>query len=398
MSARSRLPATVIALGLVSLLTDAASEMIMPLLPIFLTTVVGAGAAFVGLVVGVADTTAAFVKLASGAAVDRAPAKKPFVVLGYTLASAVRPLIALATAPWHVLAVRFTDRIGKGLRSSPRDALLAGAADEDQRGRAFGFHRAMDHAGAVVGPLAALVLLRVAGVPLRTVFALAAIPGALAVAVVVLGVHETRAPAKAALAPPKRLSERLGLRGAPLSPRFRRYLFAVALFTLASSTDTFLILKALQVGMAPWLAPVLWAALHLVRAAMSTWAGGLSDRMGRASVIRIGWVIYGVSYAAFAFASTELQVWLLVAIYGGASAFHEGAEKALVADLAPADAKGRAFGLFHFTVGLCALPASLGFGALWQFASARAAFLTSGGLALAAALLLGWALRPDAVA
>jgi MFS family permease len=254
----------------------------------------------------------------------------------------------------------------------------------------------MDHAGAVIGPLAALLLLRVAGVPLRTVFALAAIPGALAVAVLVFGVHETRAPAKAALAPPRRLSERLGLRGAPLSPRFRRYLFAVALFTLASSTDTFLILKALQVGMAPWLAPVLWAALHLVRAAMSTWAGGLSDRMGRARVIRIGWVIYGVSYAAFGFASSELQVWLLVVCYGAASAFHEGAEKALVADLAPADAKGRAFGLFHFTVGLCALPASLGFGALWQFVSTRVAFLTSGGLALAAALLLGWALRPDA--
>ena len=234
---KRKLPAAVIALGVVSLLTDAASEMIMPLLPVFLG-MLGAGATFIGLVDGVADTTAAFVKLASGAASDRARTKKPFVILGYGIASAVRPLVALATAPWHVLAVRFTDRIGKGLRASPRDALLASAIEPEQRGRAFGFHRAMDHAGAVIGPLAALALLRWAGVSYRTVFALAAIPGGLAVAMLVFGVREKPGPGSGS---GSGWRERFGFVGKPVGARFKRYLVVLGVYTLAASTDTFLI-------------------------------------------------------------------------------------------------------------------------------------------------------------
>lgn len=378
---KRRLPGTVVALGVVSFLTDFSSEMIYPLLPAFLVTL-GAGGAFVGLVEGVAETTAAMLKLGSGIWADRLRRKKPLVVAGYGLASLVRPLVALAQAPWHVLAIRFTDRVGKGIRTSPRDAIIAGSTPGDRRGAAYGFHRAMDHAGALVGPLVAFALVGGLALGHRTVFALAAIPAAAAILVLVFGVREA-APSPSPKASPGPSAER-----GSLPRRLKLYLAAVALFTLGNSTDFFLLLRAQQVGVPAAHAPLLWAMLHLVKSTLATPLGALSDRVGRRRLIIGGWLVYAATYAGFGLAGAAWQIWALFLIYGVYFAATEGAEKALVADLAPEAVRGRAFGSFHFVVGICALPASLGFGVIWDQVSPAAAFFAGAALSLAASALL----------
>jgi MFS family permease len=378
LSARRRLPAAVVALGLVSLFTDASSEMIIPLLPAFLVTL-GASATMMGLIDGVAETTSAMLKLGSGVWADRVRRRKPLVLFGYGLASLARPLIALAQTPLQVLGIRFVDRIGKGVRSSPRDALIAEAAAPEQRGAAFGFHRAMDHTGALVGPLLAFGLVWL-GLSTRAVFALAAIPAALAVVTLALFVREVpREPAlpQATGAPAAR---------APLPPALRRYLVVLAIFTLASSTDFFLLLRAHELGVPDVHAPLLWALLHLVKSTLSTPLGALSDRLPRRRLILAGWLVYALVYGAFGLARAPWHIWALFLVYGLYAAACEGAEKALVADLAPAAARGRAFGWFNFTVGLCALPASLAFGIVWDRVGHAAAFFTGASLAAVAGL------------
>lgn len=377
-----RLPRTVVALGVVSLLTDASSEMIVPLLPAFLVSL-GASGAFVGAVNGVADTASSLMKLASGGWADRAARKKPLVLLGYGLASIVRPLVAIAQAPWHVLAIRFTDRLGKGVRTAPRDALIAQATPADRRGAAFGFHRAMDHTGALIGPLFAYVLLR--WLPPRTIFALAAIPAAVSLVALALFVREEAAPARVAPA--------AGAARPRLPPRLLAILAVIVLFTMGNSTDFFLLLRAQDVGIDATLAPILWSLLHLSKAALSTPLGALSDRVGRRRLLFFGWGVYALVYLGFSFASAPWHVWALFAAYGVFFAATEGVEKALIADLAPAELRGRAFGLYHFLVGACALPASVGFGVVWDQVSHGAAFAC--GAALAGAAAIGLALiRP----
>jgi len=368
---------TVRSLGLVSLLTDVSSEMIYPLLPAFLTGSLGAGPAFLGVVEGLAETVAAFVKLASGRLSDRLRRRKPLVVAGYSLSSLVRPLVALAAAPAHVLIVRLLDRVGKGVRGAPRDALLAEVTAAAERGRAFGFQRAMDHAGAAVGPvLAAAVLL--ATDELRVVFALAAIPGAFAVLALVRGVRE---------APRACGSTRVTTaRALPLEPALLRYLAVLALFTLGNSSDAFLLLRAQQAGVPLALVPLLWALHHLVKAGTSTWGGALSDRVGRRPTILFGWGLYALTYAGFAIAHAPFAVVGLFVVYGLFHATTEGAERALVADLAGAASRGRAFGLFHAVTGAVLLPASLLTGLLWQRFGAGMALGTGAVLAGLAAL------------
>jgi len=368
---------TVRSLGLVSLLTDVSSEMIYPLLPAFLTGSLGAGPAFLGVVEGLAETVAAFVKLASGRLSDRLRRRKPLVVAGYSLSSLVRPLVALAAAPAHVLIVRLLDRVGKGVRGAPRDALLAEVTAAAERGRAFGFQRAMDHAGAAVGPvLAAAVLL--ATDELRVVFALAAIPGAFAVLALVRGVRE---------APRACGSTRVTTaRALPLEPALLRYLAVLALFTLGNSSDAFLLLRAQQAGVPLALVPLLWALHHLVKAGTSTWGGALSDRVGRRPTILFGWGLYALTYAGFAIAHAPFAVVGLFVAYGLFHATTEGAERALVADLAGAASRGRAFGLFHAVTGAVLLPASLLTGLLWQRFGAGMALGTGAVLAGLAAL------------
>ena len=386
------LPRSVKTLGLVSLLTDASSEMIYPLLPAFLTGALKAGPAFLGVVEGLAEALAAFVKIGAGALSDRMPRRKPAVVAGYGLSSLVRPLVALATAPLHVLAVRLLDRLGKGVRSAPRDALLAEVTPAEQRGRAYGFHRAMDNGGAMVGPLlasAALLFTR----DLRLVFGLAALPALAAMATLVFVVREEARPAAGTPAP----AGEGGPGSGPLRRPLRLYLLVLAVFTLGNSSDAFLLLRAQEAGVALTFIPVLWSLHNMVKAAAGTAGGALSDRVGRRRAILAGWAVYALAYAGFAVARSPSQVFALFAVYGLFHALTEGPERALVADLAGRAERGRAFGLYHAVMGAMLLPASLVTGLLWQAQGAAAALGLGAILAGLAALGL-WRLVPEPAA
>jgi MFS family permease len=387
---RPPLPRPVKTLGLVSLLTDASSEMIYPLLPAFLTGTLKAGPAFLGVVEGLAEALAAFVKIGSGALSDRVARRKPVVVAGYGVSSLTRPLVALAQAPAHVLAVRLLDRVGKGMRSAPRDALLAEVTAPEERGRAFGFHRAMDHTGAMIGPLLASAALLVTG-ELRTVFALSAIPAALAMAALIFLVRE---PTRKDVGPPAARESGASATGGLAGRPFRRYLLVLAVFTLGNSSDAFLLLRAQEAGVALAFIPLLWAFHHLVKAATSTWGGTLSDRWGRRRAILGGWALYGLAYAGFALVRSPLQVVSLFAVYGLFHALTEGPERALVADLTGSEGRGRAFGLFHAVTGAMLLPASLLTGVLWQTWGAATALGAGALIAVIAALGL-WLLVPE---
>ncbi|MDB4883085.1 MAG: major facilitator superfamily 1 [Gemmatimonadetes bacterium] len=378
-SARPKLGRNVMALAAVSFLTDVSSEMIYPLLPIFLTSVLGANASFIGAIEGAAETTAALLKLASGWWSDRVRKRKPLVLWGYAIASAMRPLVAIATSASQVLVIRVADRVGKGIRNAPRDALIAESVDPSIRGRAFGFHRAADHAGGVLGPLIAFAVLTLHLAEIRTVFWLAAIPGALSVLVVWIAVKDIPRSAHAAEEPKPDLSQ-------PLGSQFWRVLGVIFLFTLGNSTDAFLLLRASQLGVPVAMAPILWAALHLVKSASSTPGGALSDRIGRRPTLMAGWVLYAAVYFAFARASAPWQAWALFGVYGIFFGLTEGSERALIADLVAIERRGTAFGWYNLAIGLGALPASLMFGYVWDHAGPGSAFVMGASLALAAAL------------
>jgi MFS family permease len=384
-SSKSWLGRNVLALSAVSFLTDVATEMTYPLLPIFLSTVLGAGATTLGAIEGAAESTAALLKLASGWWSDRVARRKPLVALGYGIASVIRPFIGLAQSAGQVLAIRLADRVGKGVRGAPRDALLADSVSPAIRGKAFGFHRAADHAGAVVGPLIAFALLQAEHVDLRKVFLLTAIPGALAVAMLLFAVKEvprTRPRSEAAAQEKKGAPD---LRQ-PMTRRFWAFLGVLFLFTLGNSSDAFLLLQAGQLGVAPALLPILWAMLHVVKSAASTPGGALSDRIGRKPLLVAGWLIYAAVYLGLGRASQEWHVWALFAVYGLYFGLTEGVEKALVADLVPPERRGTAFGWYNLALGLGALPASLIFGAIWDRAGSFAAFAFGAGMALLAAV------------
>jgi MFS family permease len=393
---RWRPPRNVVVLSAVSFLTDVSSEMIAPLLPLFLVGTLGAPVVMVGVIEGGADALASLLKLGSGWWSDRVRRRKPLIVGGYALAALARPCMALAQGAGQVLAIRLVDRVGKGVRGAPRDALLAAATQAADRGRAFGLHRAADHAGAVVGTLVAVGLLHGGTVPLRTVFALAAVPGALAVAVALWGVREVVAPAHPgaahaaapapAGAPPGPCAP--SVPADPLPRPFWWTLAALLLFALGNATDAYLLLRAQELGVPLAAIPLVWALLHLVKSASSTPAGALSDRLGRRPLIVAGWLWYAAVYAGFALVPPGWMLWALVAAYGVVFGLTEGAEKALVADLVPAARRGTAFGWYHATLGVAALPASVLFGALWSWRGAPVAFGTGAVLAVMAAGLL----------
>ena len=373
------------ALGVVSFLTDASTEMVYPLLPLFLTRTLGASVAFVGVVEGVAEATSSLLKLVSGWLSDRLRRRKALVAWGYTLSTLTRPLMAMALTPGHVLLIRFLDRIGKGVRTSPRDALIADSTPVDVRGAAFGFHRAMDHLGAVVGPLLAFLLLPLVGGSYRAIFWLAGIPAALCVLVLMAAVREV--PAQG---PPERLPL-LTLR--PYDARFKGLLVIVTLFTLGNSSDAFLLLRAREAGVTEVALPLLWAALHVVKSASSLAGGILSDRIGRRGAIVAGWMVYAAVYAGFAVAASAWQAWVLFLVYGLYFGLTEGVEKALVADLVPAQTRASAYGVYHTAIGITALPASLLTGWLWQAFGPGVAFGVGAALAGTAAALLWILLR-----
>jgi MFS family permease len=377
------LPRTVIALGAVSFFTDLSSEMIYPLLPLFLVDVLGAGAIALGTIEGIAESTAALLKVASGWWTDRMRRRKPLVVGGYTLSGSVRPLIGLATAWPVVVLLRFGDRVGKGLRTSPRDALIADVTPPVRLGAAYGLHRAMDHAGAVAGPLVAAGLLLLPGVTLRTVFLLAAIPAALVVVVLVAGVRESERP-ETRTAEPLSLLVGWNAMGVPM----RRLLLALVVFTLGNSTDAFLLLRLGDAGFAAGWIAALWSLHHVVKMGANLYGGQLSDRLGRRNLIIVGWLVYAAIYVGFGLTSSTAALVALFLGYGIYFGLTEPVERAWVASLAPATSRGSAFGFYHGAIGLTALPASIIFGVIYAAAGPGAAFGTGAGLALVATALL----------
>ena len=380
LTALRALPRTVWLIGLISLLNDAAGEMIYPLIPLYLASVLMAGPRALGLIEGLAEATSSLLKLVSGVLVDRTGKSKSLIVFGYSLAGFGRPLIAFVTS-WHgLLLIRVADRVGKGLRSSPRDALLAASVTPDRRGLAFGLHRAMDNAGAVVGPLIAAALLAL-GVGLREVFLWAAVP---AVICVILALALREPPVAVA-----RVAKPFDWRLRDLSPRLRRYLLVVAVFTLGNSSNLFLLLRARELGVTDLEIPLLWAGVSVVAMLFTTPLSALSDRFGRVRLLVIGYVAYSAVYLCMGLLNhAGPLLFALFASYGLFFAATEGVEKALVADLADNEQRGTAYGWFNLVSGLLLLPASLLFGWLYQATSALTAFAFGAGCALLAALLL----------
>jgi MFS family permease len=378
-----RLDRNVVTLGVVSLLNDASSEMIFPLLPAFLTTVIGAGPAVLGAIEGTADSLSSLLRLPAGWLSDRMR-RKPLVVGGYALANLARPLVAAATAPWHVLAIRLLDRVGKGLRAAPRDALLADSVPPGDRGRAFGFHRSMDHVGAVVGPLLASLTFAALGRSYRLLFLLASLPGFAAVLWAGRVVETPRGrrtdPAVSVPASPEMRAR--------LDPLFVVLIVAMLLFGLGNSSDAFLLLGLAQTGMDPVALPVLWAAFHVVKVASAYPLGRLSDSVGRMPILLTGWAYYAIAYAAFAVTDGPAALAAIFVAYGLFYGLTEGVERALVSDLVAPPQRGVAFGLYNAAVGVTALPASLITGLVWE-AHGRAAALGFGaGMAMLGALVL----------
>ena len=400
-----RIPLVVIMLGIISLFTDAASEMIYPLIPVYVAAL-GSGAVVLGIIEGVAETTAAMIKLISGIISDKIGKRKILVLIGYSISSLIRPLTGLVSAAWEIVIIRMFDRVGKGIRTAPRDALIASSTDETIRGKSYGFHRAMDHTGAVIGPLLAIFTLLVLFIgfgvkdsllALRWTFILAFIPGILAVLTIIFFVKEST-----------HVGENFKLFKFSLKnfdKNFRTYLLVIILFTLGNSSDAFLLFRVEEsihksgavVNIVKTITPLknmilnfgdvdaqskvinilflplVWAFFHIIKAVFSTPFGALSDKIGRKVVINIGWGIYTFVYFSFAlliFLPANLQIlstFILFGIYALFYAFTEGAEKAFIADLVNEESRGTAFGLFNFAIGLGALPASVIFGFLYSF-------------------------------
>jgi MFS family permease len=365
-------------LGAVSLFNDMAGHMVQPLLPSFVARV-GGGPEVLGLIEGAADAAASLLQIPSGYVADRIRRLKRLTFIGYATAVVLRPLLGLVTAWWQILLIRVGDRAGKGIRGAPRDTLLAETTALAIRGRAYGFHRAMDYVGAIVGPGLAYAMLAT-GFSTREVFAFTALPGVLCL--LLLGFGVTEVGARAAAAPEK---IRLGL---PASRLYRRFLLAVFVFTLGASSDAFLLWRAQEIGVALEYAPLLWMLLAVVKSASSTVGGILADVAGRRRMITAGWIVYAVVYLGFAASWSPWHIWILFAAYGTYFGLTESAETALVVDLVSENWRGRALGMYNAVVGAATLPASLWFGVVYQVAGAEAAFSIAAGLALTALLIL----------
>ncbi|HXD84017.1 MAG TPA: MFS transporter [Rudaea sp.] len=381
-----KLPRTVWLLGIISLVNDAASDMIYPLVPLYLASVLMAGPKALGIIEGIAEAVSSLLKLFAGVLADRTRHVRNWVLGGYAIAGFARPLLGFTTGWLGVLACRFADRVGKGLRSAPRDAMLSLSVDASQRGLAFGFHRAMDNFGAVIGPLVAAAMLAT-GMSLRHVFLWAIVPGIIVIALALLLKDAPHEPSHKPVAFSWTLRE--------FPPAFRRYLIVLALFTLGNSSNMFLLLRARDLGLPQAEVPILWALTSLVAALLSTPLSSLSDRLGRTRLIVSGWIVYAVFYLVLgAQTDNTWALWPMFAGYGVFLAATEGAEKALVADLVPRESAGTAYGWYNLVVGLFLLPASVVFGWLWQLETPLVAFGFGAGCALLAALLLKFWVEP----
>jgi len=379
---RKGVPGTVVALGFVSLFTDFASEMIYPLVPAFLTDVLGVGALALGVIEGVAESTASILKVVSGWWTDRAAKRKPFVFAGYGIAGAVRPLMAFATSWVFVVLIRLVDRVGKGIRTAPRDALIADVTPSEHRGAAFGVHRSLDHFGAVIGPLAAALLLWL-GLTLRQVFFVAIIPAIAVIAIIARFVTEPpRSPA--ATADPIPVSRRWR----DFGPGFWRLMAAVFIFTLGNSADAFLLLRLTHAGVSLVWVAALWSVFSFVKMGANLVGGRLSDGVGRKRLVLAGWAVYALVYLGMALTSEVALLMGLLLVYGIHFGLTEPVERAWVADLAPVDLRGSAFGYYNGAIGIGALPANLLFGGIWAGFGPKPAFLFGAALAGLAAVVL----------
>jgi MFS family permease len=377
-------------LGWVSFFTDTASEMVYPLLPLFLTRVLGGSAMSLGVIEGVAEGANSVLKIVSGWLTDRSGEPKKLVLAGYSLSGAVRPLIALVTSWPQVVALRFVDRLGKGIRSSPRDAMLARFAPDEHRGRVYGFHRGMDHAGAVAGPLIAAAYLYFHPEAYRSLFMWTLVPGIIVVFLILKVPNQKTlvAGAKGEARGPRSEAQAEEAIAAGLPRRFYLAMSIILLFALGNASDAFILLRLTDLGVQPVWIPLLWSALHVVKMSSSVIGGALSDRFGRRALISAGYLWYAAIYGAFAWTTTPgltIAVFLAYGLYFGLT---EGVEKAWVADMAPATGRGVAFGIYNAALGVGGLAASLIFGAIWTRVSPHAAFLTGASLALAASVLL----------
>lgn len=390
------LPRNVLALSFVSLLNDTSSEIIYPLLPAFLALSLGASPFAIGLIEGFAESVSSLLKLFSGYLSDRFSKRKLPVLLGYSLAAITRPFLGFVTSWPQVLFVRMTDRVGKGIRGAPRDALIADSVPVSERGFAFGFNRAADHLGAVFGPVAAFILLSIFALDkqnptlgeYQNVFLFASVPVVLGLLIIVFFVKEKSIPAAVASSPPS-----LSLAG--FDGNFKRFLVVIALFTLSNSTDAFLLLRAADAGVSPVMLPLLWMTLHLSKVISSLIGGDLSDRLGRKAMIVAGWLIYAVVYAGFAFVDSAWQAWVLFIIYGAYFGLTEGVEKAFVADMVPENKRGTAYGLYNLAFGITVFPASLLFGLVWNQYGASTAFLASSCVSLVAIIMFVTVRKPE---
>jgi MFS family permease len=383
---KARLSKTVKVLGLVSLFTDASSEMIYPLLPVFLTSVLGASAVFLGVVEGVAEGTASILKGFSGYISDRLQKRKALILAGYGLSAVTKPFFAAATSVWEVLVIRFVDRVGKGIRTSPRDALIQETTDPEIRGKAYGFHRAMDTLGAVIGPgIAFLMMWLLQGqgnAAYRWVFLAAFVPGVIAVSLIVFALRDQPFEGEAKFP---------GLRLSGFSRHYKMLILVIAVFTIGNSSDAFLLLRAQNLGMKPYLIPLVWMVFNIVYSVLATPGGMLSDRIGRKNTLLLGLPLYALIYVGFGFARNLIYIWFLFAAYGVFYGLTQGCLSAYVADLAPPDLKGTAFGVYHMTDGVGKLLASVIFGVIWASSAAHgptAAFLFGATMALISAVLL----------
>jgi MFS family permease len=372
--------------GATSFFNDTATEMAYWVLPAFLVSL-GAGPAQLGVIEGIAESVASFAKLFSGYLTDHLERRKPLVVAGYFVANAVKPLLAIVTSWWHILLIRFADRLAKGVRGAPRDVMVAESVGKDQLGSAYGLIQSLDSAGAIVGPLTALLLL--ARFQVRSVFFAAAVPGALAVLVAMLGIRETRPQPDRDSRPQENLHAAVRMEpGSGLPAAFFAVLAAVTLFSLGNSSDMFLVMRAQNVGIRVSLAPLLGLVFNLTYTLGSWPAGWFSDRFSRRWIAAVGYLIFAGVYLVFGRAPSTVAIWITMAVYGLYYALTQPVLKALVVDTVRQDVRGRALGVYFFVTSVATLAASLITGELWTHYGASLPFYVSAGLAIVSAFLL----------
>ncbi len=384
----TRMPLAVYTIGAVSMLNDIATEMVTPIIPILLATVMQSGPVVLGLVEGVANAVACVVQIWAGRFSDaRGGQRKPLAVSGYLVSNAVRPMLGFALVWWHVVLIRALDRVGKGIRNAPRDALIVDLAPANMRARAFGIHRAFDNLGAVGGALLGALIISTFSADLKQMLLISAIPGLLCVALLAFGVRDVKKSI-----PPTPMN--LSLRWSEVPHHARGYLLTVMMFTFARTAELFIVLRAHELGASTVHALLLWAALNFVKIFANYAAGVWADRYGRFSMLIPGWLLHSVAMLGFCFVSTLASLWVAAMLFGVAMSISEGVERAVMGDFADETSRGTLFGWYYALVGIASIPAGLILGLLWQTFGATAAYAFAGVAGLAATAILHFNIAP----